>query len=338
MDIYKLLCELDGEAGASGYEMPVSAVAEEKLMAYGDTQKDFFGNVYCRVGDFSQDMQTLMLDAHIDEIGLVVTFITDDGFLKVSNLGGIDRRLLLAQQVTVCGKQRVKGIVTSVPPHLEKEHSKVPAIDEISVDIGMTKAEAETIVSIGDSIVFENMPLKLMNNVITGKALDDRSGIAAVLCALDMLKGKKTKYNVAVLFSAQEETGERGAKIGAYKIMPDLAIAVDVSFAKSHDESEEKCGVMGKGAMIGIAPSLSCEMSEALFAAAKNQNIPYQIEVMNGLTGTNADAVCVTGGGVKTATVSIPLKYMHTPVEACDLRDIENTARLLAEFVENGGI
>ncbi|MCR5479686.1 MAG: M20/M25/M40 family metallo-hydrolase, partial [Ruminococcus sp.] len=169
---------------------------------------------------------------------------------------------------------------------------------------------------------------------VTSKALDDRSGVAAVLLALDKLKGKQTNYNISVLFAAQEETGERGAQTGAFSIAPDLAVAVDVSFAKTHFESEEDCGIMGEGTMIGVSPSLCRELSQAFIDIAQQKEIPYQIEVMNGKTGTDADKISVTRSGVKTVTLSIPLKYMHTPVEVLDLRDIDCTASLIAEFAQ----
>ena len=137
-----------------------------------------------------------------------------------------------------------------------------------------------------------------------------------------------------MLFAAQEETGERGAQTGAFSIAPDLAVAVDVSFAKTHFESEEDCGIMGKGTMIGVSPSLCRELSQAFIDTAQQKEIPYQIEVMNGKTGTDADKISVTRSGVKTVTLSIPLRYMHTPVEVLDLRDIDYTASLIAEFAQ----
>ena len=160
------------------------------------------------------------------------------------------------------------------------------------------------------------------------------AAVAAVLLALDMLKGKKTAYDICVLFAAQEETGERGAKTGTYRLAPDLAIAVDVSFAKTHFESEQDCAKMGEGAMIGIAPVLSGDLSQELVRTAERCNLPYQLEVMSGTTGTDADKISISAGGVRTVILSIPLKYMHTPVEVVDLGDIENTAKLIAEFAQ----
>lgn len=337
MDLINIIKNLTGKNGISGEEFSASEYSCELLENYLECRVDSFGNVYGKCRNFDEKKPTILLDAHIDEIGMIVTYITDDGFLKVSNCGGVDTRLLLAQQVDVlCDDKTIKGIITSTPPHLENDNSKAPEIDDVFVDIGMSKEQAEKIVSLGDRVYIKNELSALQQDKITSNALDDRSGVAAILYALDLLKDKETKYNIAVLFSAQEEIGEIGAEIGAYNISPDLAIAVDVSFAQTNGENAVKCGKMGQGPMIGIAPSLSREVSKNLIATAKANEIPYQIEVMNGKTGTNADAIATAKCGVKTCTVSIPLKYMHTPVEVVSVKDIESTAKLIAKFCEGG--
>lgn len=333
MELLKTLTELCAASGVSGDEMQASAKTAEYLREYADVTADSFGNVYGTVGTHDESKQTLLLEAHIDEIGYIVTYITDEGFLKISNCGGTDDRVLTAQQVTVLGKQKLTGIVTSIPPHLQKD-GESDSSGSFYVDIGLTKQQAEKVVSLGDRVLVENKLELMQEHIVTSKALDDRSGVAAVLLALDKLRGKQTKYNLSVLFSAQEETGERGAQTGAFKVSPDLAVAVDVSFAKTHFESEDGCGIMGKGVMIGVAPSLCRELSNAFIETAKASEIPYQIEVMNGKTGTDADRISVTKSGVKTVTLSIPLRYMHTPVEVIDLRDIDSTAQLIAEFAQ----
>ena len=174
----------------------------------------------------------------------------------------------------------------------------------------------------------------LLGTRITGGALDDRCGVAAILLALDKLKGEALRYNVAVNFSTQEELGERGAKIGAFTLNPDIALAVDVSFAMAQGENEKKCGYLGKGPMIGVSPSLSRNVTNELMRAAENSGIAYQTEVMNGLTSTNADRYSVSRGGAETCTVSIPLRNMHTPVEVIDLEDVKLTADLIAAYIK----
>lgn len=335
MNTFEVLSSLSNAVGVSGFESSVAQIATEYLKEYGKTCTDSMGNVICSAFEHDTDKPTVLLDAHIDEIGFVVNYITDDGFLKISACGGIDRRVLLAQEVTVCGKKLIQGVVISTPPHLQKDSSRCPDIEDVFIDVGMDGNEVKKLVSLGD-YVFINSPARmLVNYSVTSKALDNRAGCTAVIKALELLKDKDRKYNVIVCFSIQEELGLRGASTVGLDIEFDSAIIVDVSFAKTYGESLQDCGELGKGAMIGISPTLSREMADALMRTAKKHLIPYQIEVMSGKTGTNADVIGVSRGGNKAVTVSIPLKHMHTPVEIVDLNDIENTARLIAEFISD---
>ena len=339
MNIKKTIFKLTSAAGVVGDEYQVAKIAADLLKKYtDDVVIDDFNNVIGNIGERTEDKPHILLDAHIDQVGFIVTYITEDGFLKVSDCGGIDRRLLLAQQVTVYGSEIIKGIITSMPPHLEDNSKNVPEVNDIYIDIGMSKTEAEKIVFLGCRVIIDSENCELMNNRLMSKSVDDRSGVVAILYALDKIKDKQLNYSVSVLFSSQEETGERGAKIACYKINPDLAIAVDVSFALTADDSEYKCGRMSKGTMIGIAPSLSKQMSDECIKLAQKEKILYQCEIMSGLTGTNADVISITRGGVKTVTLSIPLKYMHTPIEVVDPVDIKATGNLIAQFLLNGGV
>lgn len=333
MNLEQTIIQLADTSGVSGDEKKAAELALEML-------KEFTNDCYIKNGNVIGHFGTkgakphIMIDAHIDQIGFVVTYITDDGFLKISNCGGIDRRLLLAQQVTILGKEPVTGIVCAIPPHLSTDENSVTEMDEICIDIGMTKEQAEKLVSLGDKIVFATSCKKLQGDKITGAALDDRCGVASILRALEIINDKKLNYEFTVMFSAQEELGERGAKIGVFDIDPDIALAVDVSFALTADDSEIKCGKMGQGCMIGFAPTLDKELSQQFKMIAEKNNISYQIEVMNGETGTNADRFSVNKSGVKAVTLSIPLKYMHTPVEVISLSDVENTAQLIAAYIQ----
>lgn len=334
MDIKNTVVMLSEAAGASGNESLAAELALDMLKKYCPDAEIKNGNVIGKFGKFNESLPSLVLDAHIDQIGMIVTYITDEGFVKIGNLGGIDRRLLPAQQVVIHGKRDIKGVICSVPPHLSSGKNEVISFSDAAVDTGMTKSELEEIISYGDTITFDVKCRNLIGSRITGGALDDRCGVASILYALELLKDRKTAYNVTVIFSAQEELGERGAAIGAFEINPDIAIAVDVSFAFAKGENEQKCGYLGKGPMIGISPSLSREISHKLIDTAKNSKIPYQLEVMNGLTSTNADRYSVNREGAESCTVSIPLRNMHTPVEVIDISDVEFTGKLLAEFIK----
>ncbi|WP_303787863.1 M20/M25/M40 family metallo-hydrolase [Ruminococcus flavefaciens] len=333
MDIRSTVVSLSETSGASGSESPAAQLALSMLREYCPDAEIVNGNVTGKFGDHRESLPSLVLDAHIDQVGFAVTYITDDGFIKIGNIGSIDRRLLPAQPVVIHGSRDIKGVICSVPPHLTNGGSEVLEMDDAAIDTGLTKDELEKTVSAGDTVTFDVTCRDLIGSRITGGALDDRCGVASILYTLELLKGCSTAYNVTVIFSTQEEVGERGAKIGAFAIDPDIAIAVDVSFAYAVGEDESKCGYLGKGPMIGISPSLSREISNGLIETAKNSDIPYQTEVMSGLTSTNADRYSVNRCGAKTCTVSIPLRNMHTPAEVIDLSDVEMTAKLLAEFI-----
>ena len=333
MDIRSTVVSLSEISGTSGSESKAAQLALGMLREYCPDAEIINGNVTGKFGTHREGLPSLLLDAHIDQIGFAVTYITDDGFIKVGNIGGIDRRLLPAQPVVVHGSRDIKGVICSVPPHLTSGGSEVLEMDNVAIDTGLTKEELEKLVSLGDSVTFDVTCRDLIGSRITGGALDDRCGVASILYALELLKGSDLAYNVTVLFSTQEEVGERGAKIGAFEIDPDIALAVDVSFAYAIGEEESKCGYLGKGPMIGISPSLSREISDELINTAKSADIPYQIEVMSGLTGTNADRFSVNRCGAKACTVSIPLRNMHTPVEVIDITDAEQTAKLLTAYI-----
>ncbi len=247
-------------------------------------------------------------------------------------------RIMPAQNVSVHGSCTIPGVIASVPPHLSGGEEKVMAVTDVLIDTGYTKNELSEIVSLGDRVTFDTPFMELQGDRIAARSMDDRCGVAAILYALELLKGKELPCNLSVLFSVQEETGENGAEMAGYSINPDIAIAVDVSFACAHGDDPVKCGKMGEGAMIGVSPTLSVELSQALISKAQEENLPWQYEIMNGTTGTNADSFSVCRGGAKTCTVSIPLRYMHTPSEIISLSDIENTGKLIAAWIMGGAV
>lgn len=327
----KTLCALPA---VSGGEKQAHKTVIELLKEYtSDVKWDDFGNVIGFIGD--EVKPVLLLDAHLDRIGMIVSYIDDDGFVKVGKMG-IDMRTLLAQNVTIYGREKVKGVISTLPPHVAEDRDKAAKLENIAIDVGMNKEQAEKVISLGDLAVLEGFFSKLAGSRVCTPASDDRAGIAAILYALDLLKSEKElPFRIAVQFSAQEEVGCRGAKVSAFNINPEYGIAVDVSFAVSKGVPSEKAGKLGKGPMVGISPALNKEMSDKFISIAKEKNIPCQPEVMNGSTGTNADNIALTRGGVKTGLLSIPQRYMHTPCEVLDLEDIKHTGELIAEYVKS---
>ena len=330
MNTTELLKKLTSAVGVSGMENNVSALLADMLGQYGEVTVDDMNNVVCTFGKGKH----FLLDAHLDEIGFIVKAITNDGFIKVDKCGGIDERMLLASEVSVWGKKEVRGVISNLPPHLQKSgEKKPPKIDEIAIDVGMTKAEAEKIISLGDRVTFKRNFNQLVGTQVCSNVLDDRSGVASILLAVEKLKDVDAK--ITVCFSSQEEVGTRGAKTVAYGKDVDEAIVVDVSFGYTPMCKKSDCGEIGKGVMIGFAPILDSTMSHKMQEIAKAKNIPHQIEVMGGgHTGTNADVITINQRGIKTSLLSIPEKYMHSPIEIVDTKDVEATADLICEYIK----
>ncbi|MCI5911677.1 MAG: M20/M25/M40 family metallo-hydrolase [Oscillospiraceae bacterium] len=334
MNIEKILKEFCNADGVSGDEKGIAEKACKALEKYCRNVRYYKGNVIAEFGSEKEKATNILIDAHMDQVGLQVTAITEKGFIKADGVGGIDSRLLPAQRVVIHGKEDIKGVVSTLPPHLISGDKKVAAVNETVIDTGYSYEELKKIVSLGDFISYD-MPFRnLKGEYVASPALDDRCGMAAIVYALDLLKKEKLDTKVTVMFSRQEELGEIGAATGCFEINPDIALEVDVSFAVTNDDNPLECGKFEEGAMIGYSPSLSREISDKLKETAEKKNIPYQIEVMTGLTSTNADRFSVCRGGVKACTVSIPLRYMHTPSEVISIKDIEYTGKLLAEFVK----
>ncbi len=280
---------------------------------------------------------TLMLDAHIDQIGMVVTNIDENGFLTVAKSGGIDIRSLASRRVTVHSKEKITAVFCTTPPHLSKEAKEYSDISEIKLDTALGK-KAREIISVGDYVTFSCEPFELLNNRVCGRSFDDRAAVACLIEVAKRLSEEELPFNVAFVLSDGEELGMRGVRPAAFKVNPDEAIAVDVSFGDGIGISEDECGKLGGGGMIGISPSLDSRISKKLITLSKENNIPYQTEVMGSRTGTNADMISVNRNGVKTCTLSIPLRNMHSDVETLDLSDLESVCSLLYRYILSGGI
>ena len=328
MNTIELLENLTSLAGVAGDEKCSFEKLKGLFSLYGDVSCDTAGNIIIEKDGKGKH---ILLDAHLDTIGFVVTGITDDGFLRVTKVGGVDMRTIEGVELTIHGAEDIYGIVCTVPPHLSDGESRVSKDGTCVVDIGMSKEEAEKVVSIGDRASFRHSFDEMQNNRVSSAYTDDRGGIAVLLKALEYTN---TENKITLVCSAQEETGGTGATCASFNCGADLSLSVDVSFACTPDSNPKECGKMNGGPMIGYSPILSREYSELLVSIAKENDIPYQKEIMNGKTGTNADHITISKGGIPSALVSLPQRYMHTPVEVVDIRDIENCAKLIARFLE----
>lgn len=334
MDIKEILFSLS-EKDAIGTVTGARDTAREILSEYAEVKR--LGNLGTVGFIKGKSDYTILMDAHIDQIGMIVTDVDSEGFLTVSNSGGIDIRALPARAVTVHGKEKIPAVFCSTPPHLAKGETEYTDIAEIKLDTGLGK-KAREVVSVGDYVTFSAEPAFLAEDYVTGRSFDDRSGVACLLEVSKRLAGRELPVSVAILLSDGEELGMRGATTAAFGINADEAIAVDVSFGNGIGISETECGKLGEGAMIGVSPVLDRALSDKLIDTAEQSGIKYQLEAMGGKTGTNADVISVSRGGVKTCTVSIPLRNMHTETETLSLSDLNSVCDLLEKYILSGGL
>ncbi len=335
MDTLELLKKMCTDDGVSGRESELHSAICEILGETAQYSTMSNGSLIVSMGS-TYSKHHIMIDAHLDRIGLTVTYIDERGFLKAEPVGGIDLRSLPGSAVTVCGKEKILGVICSVPPHLTDKDEALTR-DNIWIDTGLSSEKVHEIVSLGDTVTVKSTFRELLGNKVAVSALDNRAGCAALVqCAL-LLKDKELPCHVSFVFSSQEETNESGAKTAAFLLDPDEAIVVDVGFAKQDGVLAEKSGSFGS-VIVSIAPVLSKKVTNLLIDTAKELDIPCNFETDGSTTGTNADGISVTKSGISCGVLSIPEKNMHTQTEMVCISDIENTAKILAAYIMKGGI
>ena len=336
MEVKEFLIRLCESAHVSGYESEGTKVVvgafSESLQ---DVGTDKFGNV---VGvKKGRGKGKLMLAAHIDEIGLMVADIDDRGFVRFTTIGGFDARVFPAMEVTIHGREKVFGVIGIKPPHIlpRDEANKAFKAEDLFIDTGFGRDKLTSLIGVGDIITIRSKAAELKNGYLSAKSMDDSVGVATLFSAMKYLERIDHDLDVYFVATEQEEVGLRGATTAAYSIEPDIAIAIDVGFGKTPDLDDSKTIEMGKGPAIAIGTRVHPAVYGRLVKAAKDANLKYQVEVMPSGTGTDADSLQISGTGVATGVISVPLKYMHTPVETVKLDDIDQTGRLLMEFVRS---
>lgn len=334
-----LLRELSAAAGVAGDEEGAVSIAARYLQQYVDrVERDRFGNLIAfKRGERSGTAKqlSLALFAHIDEIGAVVTKIEAEGFLRFTAVGGLNPRLLLGQAVVVHGRSSLKGVIGALAPHLltEKERKKDLKTEHLYIDLGLTEAQARERLRVGDFISLEQTPLKLVGGAhLTGKALDNRAGVAAMIFCAAELADVKHQADLYFIATLQEEVGLRGAVTAAYNMAPDLAVALDVTYGQSPGSSGPDLFELGKGVAVAIGPNIHPLLSRKLEETAREQRILYQLEPIPESSSTDAWATQVSREGIPSALLSIPLRYMHSAVELVNLPDITSAGRLLSYF------
>ncbi|MFO7166654.1 MAG: M42 family metallopeptidase [Chloroflexota bacterium] len=326
--------------GPSGDEAAAGRVWREEAEAFADrTWADVRGSSYAVLDGGAP---RVLLAGHIDEIGLMVSYIDDDGFLTFQPLGGWDSQVLVGQRVRLLGKQgEVVGVIGKKPIHLMKpdEREKVSKIEDLWIDIGAAnRAEAQELVRVGTVGVIDAQVYDFPNGRLVSRSIDNRIGAFTVLEALRLLAQDRPQATVAAVATAQEEIGLFGASVAAFSFEPQVAIAVDVTFATDHPGSNKKQHGdvrLGGGPVLSRGSANSPVVFEMLVATAEREGIPYAVQITPRYTGTDADAIHVSRSGVATGVISIPNRYMHSPNEMIQLADVENAAKLIAAFVRS---
>ncbi len=340
-ELKSLLKKLSDAHGISGYEDDIREIIKAELEDYVDEIRvDKLGNVIC-IKNGSEFKE--MIAAHMDEIGFIVKYIDDKGFIRFTPIGGWFDQIALGQRVVLHGnKGKVYGVIGCKPPHLMKgdERKKAVEIKDMFIDIGATSKDEvlDMGIEIGTPITIDRELVVLEKSRVTGKALDNRAGVAMMIQALKETKSDATIYAVGTV---QEEVGLKGARVSAFAIEPDVAIATDVCIAADYPgtESAHMDVKMGKGPAITVVDAsgrgliASKNVLRWLRETAEKYEIPYQLEVAEGGT-TDATAIHLTKSGIPTGVISVPARYIHSPVEVIDLEDLKNGALLIARALE----
>ncbi|TFG19954.1 MAG: M42 family peptidase [Promethearchaeota archaeon] len=343
----ELLRGLSETRGCSGHEEKISKYIRNIITPLCDKVfSDTMGNLYgVKFGaNYGKPEDTsVMLSAHMDEIGFIVRYIDKEGFVRVSQIGGQNPRLLPGTRILIDGiNGEVPGVFGEKAIHFLKpeERKKTSELNDLFIDLGLTsKEEVEKYVSIGDFAEIDQKMQEFPNSTrVNGKSFDDRVGCYVQIRALQNLSkmAVKPKQTIIFVFSVQEEVGVRGATIAGYRINPTLALALEVSFDFGHpnikisDFSDIK---MGKGPTISVGPNLHPKISKKLIEIGKEHNIPFQVSPASTPTGTDARIIQVTREGIPVGLVATPIRYMHTMIETLDLVDLESTVDLVTQFL-----
>lgn len=335
----KFLEQLLDAPSPSGYEQPAQRVFREYASQYCDeVTTDVMGNVFARVAGKGRDLPRVMVVGHTDEIGLQVKYIDDRGFIYFAAVGGVDAHLTPGKRVNIhAAAGPLAGVIGKKPIHLmdTKDRETVVKLEAQYIDIGAKdKKEAQKLVRVGDAVTFDSSFTRLQGDRVASRGFDDKAGCFVVAEVLRLVKasGKKLSVDLYGVSSVQEEIGLRGGTTSCYTINPDVGICVEVDFATDQPDVEKKHNGevgLGKGPILARGANINPHLFDLLSAAAEKEKIDIQHTASPRATGTDANVMQISRGGVATALVKIPLRYMHTPVETVSLGDLENAARLI---------
>lgn len=328
----RALCE---QMTISGFEYRAEKKIKELCDGiFDEVRRDPLGSFIMVKKCGKENAPKLLIDCHFDNVGMMVTDIKKGGFLSVVNVGGLDTRVLPATEVTVYGEREIYGLVTSTPPHLTKAGAdSVPKLEELYIDTGYSKEELEKIVSLGNPVGYRLLFTEMENGYVTASGLDDKACVCAAIEAMRQIDKGEMKYDVYVTISAQEETGRNGSARSAFGIEPDIAIVTDVNFASGDGTPAHECIKCKGGASVDISSLTDKTLTRGIIKMLNDKGIKHQIICEPGRTYTNNEGLLISGKGVRTAVLSVPLRNMHTPCETVNLEDIKSLAEILTAIV-----
>lgn len=335
-DLLPFLKQMLSAPGLSGYETPVRRIIEEAWTPLTDELTlSKLGSLHgLQRGTGAEPRPSALIAAHMDAIGLMVTSVVN-GFIRFTEVGGVDPRVLPGQLVTVHGREDLPALVVQPPARLLPASAQSGAVpmEHLLIDTGLEEEEVARLVRTGDLISFAQAPFEASGETICGHSLDNRASVAALTHCLELLKSRPHAWDVWAVATAQEEETLGGAATSAYELHPSLGIAVDVTFGSSPGSPGHKTFPFGEGPTLGWGPNIHPALHKAFKEQAERLEIPFNVEAMPRNSGTDAIALQIANEGIPTMVLSIPLRYMHTPTEMVSMKDIRRAARLLAEFI-----
>lgn len=335
-NIFPFLQSLLSVPGLSGYETLAARLIEAEWRPLVDELSlSRLGSVHgFKRGAGTAPCPSVMLAAHMDAIGLMVTRI-EDGFLRITPIGGVDPRILPGQAVVVHAREDLPGVIVMPPARLlpPGDGDDVVDIPHLFVDVGLLPSKVASLVQVGDLVSFGTEAVEMSGEIVSGHSLDNRASVAAVTLCLQELQSRLHPWNVWAVATVQEEINYVGAYTSAFQLRPDLAIAIDTTFAKGPGANDWQTFPLGKGPTFGHGPNIHPYLFKRFKELAERLEIPYATEIMPKSSGTDGMAMQITAEGIPNLVMSIPIRYMHTPVEMAALKDIQRAGRLLAEFI-----
>ncbi len=335
-DITSFLKSMLSLPGLTGHEDPIRALIAETWRPLVDelTTSPLGSLQGLRRARSEERRPTLMVATHMDAIGLMVKDI-QHGLLQITNVGGIDPRILPGQLVTVHGERDLPGLVQMVPPRLldGNGNGKAPVFKHLFVDTGLSEKEVQRLVKPGNLISFAQTPFEINGGFLAGHSLDNRASVAALTTCLEEIKNYNLDWNIIAVATTQEELNMSGAITSAFAIHPDLAVTIDVTFAKGPGANDYRSFPLGKGPSIGVGANNHPVLYSRFTALANELDMPFAVETMPASSGTDSMGIQISRSGVPTEVLGVAIRYMHTTVEMVSLNDIARTGRLLARFI-----